>query len=112
MKPGEKLHVIIRRSFEEDIRRHFVGEVIAANGAAVRIRGHAFVFRPAQNDYVQRPDLGERIVSLVDATNIVSIIPETVELEDLAYRQSDQGRLVMTDDKSFRLDINEFSDIR
>ncbi len=28
---GEKVHVILRRNFEGDLRRHFVGEIIAAS---------------------------------------------------------------------------------
>ena len=28
LKPNEKIHVIERRLFNEDVRRHFVGEVV------------------------------------------------------------------------------------
>lgn len=30
LEPGEKVHVIVGRNFEADLRRHFVGEVVAA----------------------------------------------------------------------------------
>jgi hypothetical protein len=39
-------------------------------------------------------------------------LPENVNLEELAYRPSEENRLVVTDNRSFRLDINEFSGIR
>lgn len=111
LKPGEKIHVITRRSFDGDVRRHFVGQVVAADESAVRVRGFVFVFYPGPNEYVRRPDLRERIIALADAGNIINIIPEGVNLEDLVYRASEQNRLVVTDRKSFNLDINEFSGI-
>ena len=112
LKPGEKVHVITRRSFEGDVRRHFAGEVIASNEWSVRIKGYAFVFYPFRNEYVRRPDLQERIISLADACNVIHIVPQGVELGKLVYRPSEENRLVVTDNRSFHLDINEFSGIR
>ena len=111
LKPGEKIHVITRRHFDGDLRRHFVGQVVAATENTARVRGYTFVFYPGPNEYVRRPDLRERIIALSDAGNIVNVIPENVNLEDLIYRASEQNRLVVTDRKSFSLDINEFSGI-
>ena len=111
LKPGEKIHVITRRLFEGDLRRHFAGEIVAADDRAVRVKGYTFVFYPTRNEYVRRPDLRERIVVLADADNIINVIPENVNLEDLAYRPSEENRLVVTDHRSFYLDINEFSGI-
>ena len=36
---GEKIHIVTRRNFEGDLRRHFVGEVVEVQDAAVRIEG-------------------------------------------------------------------------
>jgi hypothetical protein len=58
-----------------------------------------------------RPELRERIVTLADSGQIITIVPQDVNLEDLAYRPSEENRLVVTDGKSFRLDVNEFSGI-
>ena len=111
LQAGEKVHVITRRCFDGDLRRHFVGQVVAAAESTVRVRGYTFVFYPGPNEYVRRPDLRERIISLSDAGNIINVIPQNVQLEELAYRPSEQNRLVVTDRKSFSLDINEFSGI-
>jgi len=111
LKPGEKIHVITRRYFDGDLRRHFVGQVVAATESAARVQGYAFVFYPGPNEYVRRPDLRERIIALGDTGNIINVIPESVNLEELVYRPSEQNRLVVTDRKSFSLDINEFSGI-
>jgi hypothetical protein len=48
---GEKVHVITRRLFDNDLRRHFVGEVKAVSDVAVRLEGYAFVLNiPATTD--------------------------------------------------------------
>jgi hypothetical protein len=36
---GDKVHIITRRRFESDMRRHFVGEVIGISGELCRLRG-------------------------------------------------------------------------
>lgn len=111
LKPGEKIHVITRRLFDGDLRRHFVGQVVAASENTARVQGFVFVFYPGSNEYVRRPEVRERILALNDAGNIINVIPENINLGDLVYRASEQNRLVVTDNKSFHLDINEFSGI-
>lgn len=111
LKAGEKIHVITRRLFESDVRRHFAGEIVAASESVARVKGYAYVFYPGPNEYVRRPELRERIIALADGSNVINIIPQNVNLEELVYRPSEQNRLVVTDNKSFHLDINEFSGI-
>ena len=108
IKPGDKLHVITRRAFAEDIRRHFVGEVFGATEAAVLAKGYDFVLSTARNEFFRRPERRTRIVSLIDAGNVINVIPRDVNLDSLTYRYTDSHRLVVTDGDSFQLDINEF----
>jgi hypothetical protein len=110
---GEKIHIVTRLLFENDVRRHFVGEVEAATESIARIRGYAFVFEFDSNMYrfVRRPELRVRLVSLADGNNVINIIPREVDLEDLQY-DSSPGKtkhVVITDGKSFSLDVHEFS---
>jgi hypothetical protein len=111
LNPGEKIHVITRRLFDGDIRRHFAGEIVSANESIARVRGYTYVFYPGANEYVRRPELRERIIALADAGNIINVIPQDVNLEELVYGPSKDNRLIVTDHKSFSLDINEFSGI-
>lgn len=41
---GEKVHIIERRYFEEDLRRHLVGEVVKSTENAIRVEGHVWIF--------------------------------------------------------------------
>jgi hypothetical protein len=38
-KLGEVIHVIERRIFSGDVRRHFVGEIEACSNSALRVKG-------------------------------------------------------------------------
>ena len=104
---GEKVHVITRRVFEEDLRRHFAGECTAVGSSLARIVGYAFVFDPARNEYLKRPELRTRIFPLTDSGLIITVLPAEVDFEKLKYGMSN-GRLVLSDGSGYELDINEF----
>ena len=105
---GEKIHIITRRIFDGDLRRHFSGTVRAIDGATVRAQGYTFVFNANANEYRRRPEVRTRIFGLSDAQLIVNVIhPETI-LENMVYVVRND-RLVVTDGGKFTLDVNEFS---
>jgi hypothetical protein len=112
LNKGEKVHVITRRLFDNDLRRHFVGEVEAVSEVAVRLAGYVFVFDPGNNQYVKRPERRVRIIGLADSGSIINVLPQHVDLDALSYQMSAQDRSVLTDGSSFSLDINEFSAMR
>ena len=105
---GEKMHIVMRRRFAEDIRRHFAGTVTEAEGAVVRIDGYAFVFDSRKNQFMKKTEIRHSIFDIAAEGYIVNILPPDVEIKDLRYQVSEQGDLVFTDNKRFSLDINEF----
>jgi hypothetical protein len=111
-EPGEKIHVTIRRLFETDLRRHFVGEIVGVSESVVKVKGRAIVHNSVTNQYEIKPDSRIRIVSLADARNIINIIPREAIIEDVNYVLTNEKRLVVTDGETFTLDINEFSPSR
>lgn len=106
---GEKVHVATRRGFDGDIRRHFAGTVTRVSATAIRIEGYAFVFDAGTGQFNRRPEVRTRVASLVDANLIVKIIPREVDLSKLRYRLSAERRLVVTDEDSFTMDIDEYN---
>ena len=104
---GDKVHIITRRLFDSDLRRHFVGEVTAVSGEIQEVRGYTFVFNRGTNEYKKRPELRIRIFSLGDPGFIVNKIPREVAIESLEYRFIEE-RLFITDGRNVALDINEF----
>jgi hypothetical protein len=108
LKVGEKVHIVFKRAFEEDLRRHFVGEITVVGDTAVRVEGYAFIFDGSSNEYLRKPELRTRIFSLVDARILINVIPSSTVIEKVIYRLSGDGNLVATDGEAFQLDINEF----
>lgn len=51
---GEIVHVVTRRLFDGDLRRHFVGKVEEAEGCVARLKGYTFVYDEATNQFVRR----------------------------------------------------------
>lgn len=103
---GETVHVIERRAFENDARRHLIGRVVAVDQQGMRIACYAFVFDQYQGSFVRKPDPRTRVVSF-DGRYLINILPHEVDLEKVQYVQSEIGLLV-TDNKTFRLSVSEF----
>lgn len=112
ISPGEKIHIVSRPLFEEDTRRHFIGEVINAEGDLVRARGYVFVLDRRRERFHKLPELRIRIFGFRDARLIVNVIPNDTDLDTTDCRVNDQSRLVVSDGKSFSLDIHEFYEQR
>ena len=111
LKTSEKVHVIERRLFQEDVRRHFIGEVIECSEFAVRIKGFTWVFDLTRG-FQKRPDPRERIFFLGDRLTL-NVLPQTADLNAVTYESNpEKGSLLVTDKKTFSLEISEFSTFR
>lgn len=108
---GDKLHVMTRRNFEQDVRRHFVGEVTAIDRNLTALHGHAFVFNGSLNEYRRLPEARTRILSLADAAHIVNLVPRETDIEIVHYKTIDK-RVVVTDGQGFLLPVEEFGPAR
>lgn len=104
---GEKIHVIERRRFDTDLRRHFFGVVEAISEAAVRVVGYVFVYDPGSSAYVRLDANRTRVISLTSDGLIINVAPPETNPDAVRYDDS-SGRLVVTDGGAFRLDVNEF----
>jgi len=106
---GEKVHIIARKLWENDHRRHFLGQVKKIEGTVARLEGYTFVFNPFKDEFVRRRDIRTRILDLASSNYVVNIVPRATELENVRYEYSPERRLVVTDGEEFTLDINEYS---
>jgi hypothetical protein len=107
---GEKVHIIERRQFAEDLRRHIVGEIIMCTEHAIRLKGYVWVFDQMKG-FVRKPDKRERVIYLSDRSNI-NIIPAEVNLDEIKYVNVPKKGLFVTDGKKFSLEISEFGATR
>ena len=90
------------------MRRHFIGEVVDVSSTLARLKGNAFVLDTTTNQYIRRSEVRIRIIGLAESGNIINVLPAEADLEQAKYTQNDEKRLVVTDGKTFSLDINEF----
>jgi len=104
---GEIVHIIERRRFDADVRRHFVGVVEQTDATIIRVVGYTFVFDPSLTRYVRASERRTRIIPLSASGLVINIAPSDTQLEAVRYEDR-EGRLVVTDGGSFSLDINEF----
>ena len=104
---GQKLHIISRKRFREDVCPHFAGTVRSASGPLFSAHGYRFVFDSGTNSYIKHDEACTRYFSISDSGYIVTEIPQEVDLEALVYRTV-SGRLAITDERGFSLQINEF----
>lgn len=109
---GEKVHIITRRLFEEDLRRHFVGVVETCTETTIRVNGWAFVFDQAVTEFTRRDGARTRVFSLTSAGLIIGVLPGDVDLEKVRYRADKSGGRVLTDDQGFEMNISEFGATR
>ena len=106
---GEKVLVVTLRLFEKDLRRHFVGEVQEITSSAIRVQGYSFVFDDATSQFVRHDELRIRIFSLIDAGLVINVLPGEADIENIRYSWDEKKRRFLGDNRTFKLNINEFS---
>ena len=108
LRPGEKIHVMHLRRFEKDVRRHFVGEVESYEQGVARASGYVFAIDDlSKHLFVKRPDRRTKLIPVMFGDVIVNVIPETVDVERVAYELKDRS-LVVTDGSAWTMDVKEF----
>ncbi len=108
LSPGEKIHVMHRRRFEKDVRRHFVGQVEGYEQGVARASGYVFVIDDlSKHLFVKRPDRRTKLISILSGDVIVNVIPASVDVEAVTYELKDRT-LVVTDGNTWTMDVKEF----
>jgi hypothetical protein len=105
---GEKIHIVVRRLFEEDLRRTFIGEVVDAGDSCLRLSGYAYSWESVKGVFVRLPGLRTRVFSMADAINVITVLPSEAEIDNVHYVVSQEEGLLVTDDKAFSANVREF----
>ena len=108
LRSGEKIHVIHRRLYEKDPHRHFIGTVETYEQGVARVVGHVYTVDNAKFQYMRRPELRTRLISVVSGDLLVNIIPSSVNLEKITYKQEKKSVRV-SDGSDWFLDLSEFT---
>ena len=105
---GEKVHVMYRALYENSSRRHFLGEVQAADGPVCRLLGYVFVYDPKSTTFMRKPEERTTIVDVSESGYIVNVIEREVTISSVVYKYEQGVGLIAADGKGFSLNINEF----
>lgn len=108
LKTGEQLHIITRRQFEGDVRRHFIGKVTEASDSIARLEGKIYVLNSIKNEFVPINEKREKIIRIGESGFVINIIPPEVNIDELIYAYTEENKMVVTDNKEFSMDISEF----
>ena len=81
--------------------------VEAYDGGVARVTGHVYTVDIAKFKYFRRPDMRTRLISVVSGDVFLNILPASVDLEKVIYRQEAAGVRV-TDGSDWHLDISEY----
>ena len=103
---GSKILVCHRRLFNEDQPRYFVGVVKACDGAIVKVAGFSWTRDPAAG-FVRKEDERTKIVALSSGMVLVYELPMEVDVERVRIDQPGGHAVVLTDGRSFRMDLAE-----
>ena len=106
--PGEKFHIVMRRNYESQVQRHFIGAADVVEGSVVRASGYAFIYDETKAQYIKKPVKRTTILDLAESGYIVNLLPSTVDIDELKYETIDRTFLAISDGKGYLLDINEF----
>jgi hypothetical protein len=108
LSPGEKIHVMHRRHFDKDARRHFVGQVETYEHGVARATGHVFVVDDLNKHmFVKRPDRRTKLIPVGSGEVIINVLPEKVDLDQVRYELRERS-LYVTDGDSWSMDVKEF----
>ena len=108
LKQGEKVHIIHRRIYDKDHHRHFIGTVDAYEGGVARVTGHVYTVDPVKFSFMKRAETRTRLVSVISGDVLLNVIPSSVNLEKITYKQ-ERKAVRVTDGGEWYLDLSEYT---
>jgi hypothetical protein len=106
LENGEFVHIVEHRRFESDVRRHFVGKVVACDQGHFRVSGFIFRYNLASGQFEKIEEPRERVF-VIDNMISLTVLPPTCDLERMTYERY-RDELYLTDFGDVRLEIGAF----
>jgi hypothetical protein len=105
LTPGDKIFVLERRLYKEDLKRHFVGEVHTCTGVGFRASGYPFYYHEPAQRFVRKPSPRLRIFTF-HSNLIIYLLPKHSDIDSVGYIAKEK-KLILTDERSFELDVTD-----
>jgi hypothetical protein len=104
---GEKVFIVERRYFKEDIRRIFCGDVASSSENLLRAKGYVWAISPSLNQFVKKPEMRERIICLSNRL-VINVMPRDIDISLLHCSFDQKKGHSITDGAAYSLNIDEF----
>lgn len=108
LSQGEKVHIIHRRIYDKDHHRHFIGVVDSYEAGVARVTGNVYTVDPVKFTFMRRPETRTRLVAVGSGDVLVNILPSSVNLEKVQYKQ-ERKAVRVTDGSDWYLDLSEYT---
>jgi hypothetical protein len=105
----ENVHEMYRALYDNSVRLRFLGKVTASDGSICRVEGYVFIYDQKADDFVEKQKARTTIIDLSDSGYVVNILDTTIELDHVIYKYVSVEGIIVTDNKAFSLNINEYS---
>lgn len=103
---GEKLHVVERRKFEADLRRHFVGEVDYCSDYHLRATGNLYVFNGSTGLFERIEPVRTRLFAN-DNNIVITVLPTEFDLTTALYKRV-RNEMLFCDASGFTMELGDF----
>lgn len=94
---GDKVLASVRRLYESEYPRFFVGVVEAATETVIRVHGSVYVWDPYRNAVVARDGRRRKLIPFSSPHFIVHALDRDVDLDNLSFKADTNGRIWLTD---------------
>lgn len=109
MAQREKVHIVEHKRFNNDTRRHFVGEVEAFDATHIRVHGYPFVYDSQRGKFV-RVEPMRTCVFATDNNIGITILPPDFDIETARYSRSG-GDFVFDDARQHSFEIGAYTNV-
>src|SRR5262245_63481600 len=104
---GDKILASVRRLYEAEYPRFFIGVVEAASETAARVVGSVFIWDPYRNAVVPREGRRRKLISFASSNFIVHALDRETNLEALSFKADTNGRIWLTEGDKPIMEIAE-----
>ncbi|MBI3542488.1 MAG: hypothetical protein HY075_04345 [Deltaproteobacteria bacterium] len=107
LEPGLKVMIVHRRLFETDHHRFFTGVVDAYEQGIVKVMGNSWIYDVFTGEPKRKEGKRTKIFSIASGTVMLYELPETAQMDSLAFEFDKDRRLILCDGRHLRLDLTE-----
>ena len=103
---GEKVHIVERRKFETDLRRHFIGEVVYCSDHHIKASGFPYVYSPSSKIF-EKVDPDRVRIFANDNHIAVTLLPPNFDLRNAVYKRIPY-KFLLCDADGFEMELDDF----